>query len=276
MQLICSIVVLCAFIANAVAKTSFIQPPSSGPDGNYQDNPHYRAWQDINIQWESDLASMSVMIFQQYPPGDNGTLFYNQVKDNYRSNSMNWSATFAKQSLKILKAGEAAVLYFAVAPTGSQTIDGRSHYFNVTADDTAATSIATTATTTSTATTDTTHADDVSSFETRAIAGSNVTGTSTNTQMSQTASASAGATPNAGSGSGLSGGAYAGIAVAGTVVGILLLGGLGFFARKKSRKRNAEPTTKVQPVEVKPGELSGRAIYEAPAGRSYAPVYEAP
>jgi LPXTG-motif cell wall-anchored protein len=84
--------------------------------------------------------------------------------------------------------------------------------------------------------------------------------------------------------SGLSKGAVAGVAVGSTAAGILLLGGIGWLAwrkRKTPAQTDDAPEQLVDESQVKPPELGGPTVHEAPTPtpsqpRPPTPIYEAP
>ncbi|KAH0594017.1 hypothetical protein MHUMG1_08340 [Metarhizium humberi] len=78
------ILFLCALAANAVCKTNFTQPPANGPNANYQDNPVYQQGQKIDVQWKSDLDTMDLFVFQQYPAAGKGVQFLKKLRGRSR------------------------------------------------------------------------------------------------------------------------------------------------------------------------------------------------
>ncbi|KID94097.1 hypothetical protein MAJ_09936, partial [Metarhizium majus ARSEF 297] len=241
------ILFLCALAANAVCKTNFTQPPANGPNANYQDNPVYQQGQKIDVQWKSDLDTMDLFVFQQYPAAGKGVQFLKKLREGTRSTSLIWTVSLDGLSRNVPR-GENAILYFAVLRARSPDRDGTSHYFNVSVPDAASTTASATQTSTTTSA-----ATDVPSHA---------------------------ATPEpASSGEsspGLSRGGVAGVAVGSTVGGLLLLGGMGLLAWRKMRR--GKPAEDAAVEDAKPPELAGPAIHEAPPGHhpSGTPVYEAP
>lgn len=146
--------------------------------------------------------------------------------------------------------GQDAVLFFVVSKAGSPNWDSDSHYFNVSVPQTT-TTIPASATTTMVSSTS-------SPLKTSA------TQQSTPTSTSSPAATSA---PHVVS-HGLSNGAIAGIAVAVTIVSILVIGGLVFLAWKHFQKNRDQgepgaefPGTKMDKIDTVPAE----GLYEVPA-----------
>ncbi|KJK87876.1 hypothetical protein H633G_08296 [Metarhizium anisopliae BRIP 53284] len=240
------ILFLCALAANAVCKTNFTQPPANGPNANYQDNPVYQQGQKIDVQWKSDLDTMDLFVFQQYPAAGKGVQFLKKLREGTRSTSLIWTVSLDGLSRNVPR-GENAILYFAVLRARSPDRDGGSHYFNVSVPDAASTTAPATQT-------------------------SDVPTMSTTTPAATDVPASSGES----SSPGLSRGGVAGVAVGSTVGGLLLLGGMGLLAWRKMRR--GRPAEEAAVSDAKPPELAGPAIHEAPAehhSRS-TPVYEAP
>ncbi|EFY87362.1 hypothetical protein J3458_015491 [Metarhizium acridum] len=249
------ILFLCVFIAGVVGKTNFTQPPANGPNANYQDNPVYQPGQKIDVQWKSDLETMDLFVFQQYPAAGKGVQYLKKLQEGTRSTSLIWTVSLDGLSKNVPRGGN-AILYFAVLRAKSPDKDGISHYFNVSIPDTAST----TASATQTSGVPTTIS----------MTTSAVTDAPSNTTTPEPES-------SGGSNSGLSPGGIAGVAVGSTVGGILLLGGIGLLAWKKMQR--GKPAEEAQVSEAKPPELAGPAIHEAPSEHHQprdAPIYEAP
>ncbi|EFY95532.1 hypothetical protein X797_008203 [Metarhizium robertsii] len=268
------ILFLCALAANAVCKTNFTQPPANGPNANYQDNPVYQQGQKIDVQWKSDLDTMDLFVFQQYPAAGKGVQFLKKLRgrsrchkpapfplstrpssrtnrtpwrhiEGTRSTSLIWTVSLDGLSRNVPR-GENAILYFAVLRARSPDRDGTSHYFNVSVPDAASTTAPATQT-------------------------SDVPTMSTTTSAATDVPASSGE-----SSPGLSRGGVAGVAVGSTVGGLLLLGGMGLLAWRKMRR--GRPAEDAAVSDAKPPELAGPAIHEAPAEHRprSTPVYEVP
>lgn len=56
--------------------TSFLQPPAAGPFRNYRDNPLYEVGERIDVQWQSDLDFMDLILWQDYPGAGDGMSFF--------------------------------------------------------------------------------------------------------------------------------------------------------------------------------------------------------
>ncbi|OAQ58324.1 hypothetical protein VFPPC_11659 [Pochonia chlamydosporia 170] len=256
-----SLICLCAFVVSVLGKSRFTQPPANGPDGNYQDNPVYALGKQVDVQWQSDLDTMDLILFEQYPAAGKGVQYLKKLRQGSRSTSLIWTVSLDGLSRNVTK-GEDVVLYFAVLRAGTPNKDAMSHYFNVTLPDT------------------TTSATGTPTASTMVMTTSSMTNVPTNTPTGTTTTEP----ESSGASSGLSNGAVAGIAVGCTLGGILVLGGIGLLAWKKFRKGKGESSDDVQASEVKPPELAAPPappVYEAPATplqsrQPAAPIYEAP
>ncbi|KAF7554776.1 hypothetical protein G7Z17_g2656 [Cylindrodendrum hubeiense] len=223
-------VLLATLITSIRCESSFVLPPNAGPANNYQDNPSYNVGKTINVEWNSDLPSMDIIIWQQYPAPKKGTPNSVRLVDGFLTN---------------VGEGEQVILYMALYQTASTDLSATSHYFNVTVP-----SSYTTTSTTATATSSYTE-DAVSTPETATTTSGSASTTATNK-----------------SSSGLSTGAIAGIGAGSAIVGMLALGAVGFFFWKRSRKEKpgGEYTQSQQsppPDEVK-HELAGSGNNNAP------------
>lgn len=176
------------------------------------------------------------------------------LADGRGATEFTWQATL-NGWLDDFEEDGAAIFYMALYANNSESFDTTCHYFNVTRAEQRTTSTTTSATQTSTG------GPDASKAPT-----SDPTATSTSS-------------PDEGGG-GLSCGAVAGISVGATIGGILLLGGLGFFAgRAFSRKNNqanrnsyAAPPFENYKPEGPPGQMSSPQTYTtATSGTYYQP-----
>ena len=59
-----------ATFAGVSATGSFIQPPQPGPTGDFSNDPTYKIGSIMSVEWESNLTSMDLRLFQQYPLPD--------------------------------------------------------------------------------------------------------------------------------------------------------------------------------------------------------------
>ncbi|KAK7408870.1 hypothetical protein QQX98_008931 [Neonectria punicea] len=247
-------VALVAFVAGVRADSSFVTPPNGGPAGNYQDNPSYDLGETINVEWQTNLSSIDIVIWQQYPtsPASSNMVY---LIDHTTSTSKKWKVSL-DGLLSNVTEGEQAILYLALYETGNTNFDATCHYFNVTIPASVTTS-ATTATSTSES-----------------------TSTSQASRASAT-SASATADSDDGSSSGLGTGAVAGIAVGASLGGLLFLGGLAFLAWRHLRKMDSSGAY-TQSQQSPPQEEAKHEL--APGGWNHAPppmqgppgLYEAP
>ncbi|KAH6985821.1 hypothetical protein BKA56DRAFT_579176 [Ilyonectria sp. MPI-CAGE-AT-0026] len=259
---------LAAFIPTVRSESSFSQPPGPGPAGNYRDNPTYEVGEKIDIQWSSDLETMDLLLWQEYPGAGDSSSFFDRLLVDTRSTSLIWTVSFNGFSTDVAD-GESAIFYLALYEGGTNTIDITCHYFNVTVP-TAETTTASTATTVST---------NVSTGKPTPESDTTTTESSTKTSTSNSES-----TSDSNSDSGLSTGAVAGIAVGATLGGVLALGGLGFliwkyFIRKRDPSGQYTQGQQVPPEDNKP-ELAGADWIHPPQGepRTQGPggLYEAP
>ncbi|GKT94952.1 hypothetical protein Ct61P_12802 [Colletotrichum tofieldiae] len=110
----------------ARSENRFRRPPGPGPTGDYRDNPVYTLGDKIDLQWEMNLESMDLVLWQQQPNGS--------MKPAYArlaAKSLVWTVGYdgfpshhdpdisPVYFLQLFRAGETA---------GSAT----SHYFNIT------------------------------------------------------------------------------------------------------------------------------------------------
>lgn len=75
-----SLICLCAFVVGVLGKSRFTQPPANGPDGNYQDNPVYALGKQVDVQWQSDLDTMDLILFEQYPAAGKGVQYLKKLR----------------------------------------------------------------------------------------------------------------------------------------------------------------------------------------------------
>jgi hypothetical protein len=68
--------ILALSITPARGDTSFLQPPAAGPFRNYRDNPIYDVGERIDVQWNSDLDFMDLILWQDYPGAGDGMSFF--------------------------------------------------------------------------------------------------------------------------------------------------------------------------------------------------------
>lgn len=249
---------LVALISGVHSQSSFVLPPNAGPANNYQDNPSYQVGKTINVEWSADLSSMDVVIWQQYPTSSDSDGFVRLV-DHTTLLSIDWKVSLKGFQTNVSE-GEQVILYIGLYETGQTNLNASSHYFNVTVPS----SYTTLSTSTSTSATATGTADAVS----------------TTTEATTTA-ASAEATKD--SNSKLSTGAVAGIGVGSAIGGILLLGSVGFFFWKRSRKGDAsgayiQSQQTPPPEEVKHELAEGGWNHPPPQRPAVGPggLYEAP
>lgn len=80
MELTTLAIFLSVFVANVVGLTNFTQPPASGPDANYQDNPVYQEGQKIDVQWRTNLDTFDLLLFQQYPSPGKGVQYLKKLR----------------------------------------------------------------------------------------------------------------------------------------------------------------------------------------------------
>jgi hypothetical protein len=69
-----------ALVVSVVGLSNFTQPPPAGPNANYQDNPVYQQGQKIDVQWRSNLDSMDLILFQQYPAAGKGVQYLRKLR----------------------------------------------------------------------------------------------------------------------------------------------------------------------------------------------------
>ncbi|KAF7543279.1 hypothetical protein G7Z17_g10872 [Cylindrodendrum hubeiense] len=263
---------LAAFIPTVLSTSAFSQPPGPGPAGNYRDNPVYEVGEKIDMQWSSDLETMDLLLWQEYPNAGNGQNYYWRLLENSRSTSMIWTVSFDGFSTDVAE-GESAIFYLALYESGTNNVDVTCHYFNVTLPEEPTT-------TTSTISTETIASTNIGTMTAKVTPTPDAASTTT-TSSSSTATSTSDPKPSPDS---LSTGAVAGIAVGSTLGGILALGGLGFlawkyFLRKRDSGGQYAPGQQVPPEENK-HELAGTNWIHPPqgVGRVQGPggLYEAP
>ncbi|KAH7136880.1 hypothetical protein B0J13DRAFT_81994 [Dactylonectria estremocensis] len=254
-------VLLGALVAGVRSDASFVLPPSGGPAYNYQDNPTYKVGKTISVEWTSDLSSMDIVIWQQYPAGI-GSGFVRLVDHTTRL-SIDWEVSLEGFNTTV-DDGEQVILYMGMYETGDTNLAATSHYFNVTVpEDSTTTSATQSATSTGTGT------------------GTSTSAASATTTGAETTSASAEPTSDD---SGLSTGAIAGIGVGSAVVGIAALAGLGFFFWKRRQRAGTggqyqQSHQSPPPDEIKTHELASAGWNHAPPQRPHTGptgLYEAP
>ncbi|KAF4965995.1 hypothetical protein FSARC_6271 [Fusarium sarcochroum] len=252
--------------ALTLADNKFTEPGPDGAASQYQSNPAYDIGDRMEMAWDSNFKYMDLIMFQDYPAGDNNTSFLVKLEDNTASTSRIWTVSTDSFSTDIPK-GKDLVFYLTFYQNGIDNIEAWSHYFNVSLDSPAA-----------------------STALTASATASGTTGTNYPTS-SATASAS---------GPGLSTGAVAGVAVGATVGGVAILGIFGFlYFRKRQKKQglgdttlasqdtpetsqpappySPQPHSAMQPQELAakqkppdPAEVSGeQARYELPSSQAY-------
>ncbi|KAH7127408.1 hypothetical protein EDB81DRAFT_907685 [Dactylonectria macrodidyma] len=111
--------------------TLFDTPGSGGLSGVYRDNPLYTVGEDMNILWNTDLDKTDLYVFLRYPT-ESPSHAYDVLKENSASTSMIWTVNLKNHFSWNFSEGDVAILYFGIFATGNNTVDGYSHYFNVT------------------------------------------------------------------------------------------------------------------------------------------------
>lgn len=53
----------------ARSENRFRRPPGPGPAGDFRDNPVYRLGDRIDLQWDTDLDAVDVLVRQKQPNG---------------------------------------------------------------------------------------------------------------------------------------------------------------------------------------------------------------
>lgn len=79
-QLLALFLSLAALPAIVLGEDRFVQPGGSGPAGNYQDNPTYQLGEKIDVQWESSIEYMDLILWQDYPRANGNSFFFKKVK----------------------------------------------------------------------------------------------------------------------------------------------------------------------------------------------------
>ncbi|KAF7537075.1 hypothetical protein G7Z17_g12935 [Cylindrodendrum hubeiense] len=208
--------------------TSFIRPPNFDKevDENTSNNIRYETGATITVTWETDLDEITLAYVQQLA---NNMIQSVYLAENITTNRYTWEAAYDPAGFT--KDDEDAVGWFTLNPPGDSDAIRGSQRFNVTAPKSDTTSAGAKSTrTTSVGTTST------GAVSTTSLFLSSETDTSQSTATSPPSSESTSPGSEA-SNSGLPGGVTAGIAVGALIGGSLFLGGAGFVAWKRSRKR---------------------------------------
>ncbi|KAF4981264.1 hypothetical protein FZEAL_2890 [Fusarium zealandicum] len=216
---------LAAFPASVFCEDSvFIQPGGPGAAGDYRYGLTYEVGEIMEVQWDSDIEIMDIVVFQDYPKTETeGEAYYVNLKVSMDG------FTAAK--------GEGTVFYMALYESGSTEWATTAHYFNVTntSDNETVTTSAVSETTAS-------------------MLSTNVPAPTSDAIESATSTAEADSASKSESEPGLSTGAVVGIAVGATIGGIVVLGAAGFFLWKHFRKGGSSQIYQAQPRSEIPNE----------------------
>lgn len=68
---------LAILFASVSAQGTFIQPPQPGTTGDFSNDPTYRIGENMTVKWDSNLQSMDLRLFQQYPLADGAWQYTN-------------------------------------------------------------------------------------------------------------------------------------------------------------------------------------------------------
>ncbi|KAF4462604.1 crumbs 3 [Fusarium albosuccineum] len=170
----------------------------------------------VPVEWESDDADKwDVAVLEVYPGGSDKT-YRVKIKNGTTKPGFTWNATLDGLSENLRESSEGkGVLQMELYKAGSDKVLAKSPNFGIVLED----------------------------AETTTIDGPRDTATSESSSAVSTPASnpSVPTTSSSGtSGSQMSTGTVAGISVGSTVGGLLLLGGLGFFARKRFSRRGSD------------------------------------
>lgn len=77
-RLLCAALV--AFPAYVLGDSKFTQPGIAGATGDFSHNPTYDVGDRMEIEWESDLEYMDIILYQAYPKLSNGNSYVKNIK----------------------------------------------------------------------------------------------------------------------------------------------------------------------------------------------------
>ncbi|KAJ0160916.1 hypothetical protein CTA2_7082 [Colletotrichum tanaceti] len=116
--------------ALARSENGFRRPPGPGPTGDYRDNPVYMLGDEIDLQWETSLKAVDVVLWQQQPKG-NAKPAFSRLAVNLKAKSLVWTVGYA--GFPSYHDPELSPVYFVqLFKTGETTGNVTSHYFNIT------------------------------------------------------------------------------------------------------------------------------------------------
>ncbi|OHE90553.1 hypothetical protein CORC01_14151 [Colletotrichum orchidophilum] len=207
------------FPACARSENRFRRPPGPGPAGDFRDNPVYTLGDNIDLQWETDLKNIDLILWQQQPPA-NMKGPYAKLAINSTIKSLVWTVGYAGFP-PTLDPDMSPVYFLQLFKTGQTGSSATSHYFNITRTDRTSTS----------STRPSASLKTTLSSSTPALALGSATATSTSTPSVSTAAAAADDEDQ------LSSSAVAGVAVGATLGALGLIGFLAWLIRRHLKRR---------------------------------------
>ncbi|GJD04042.1 hypothetical protein ColKHC_12867 [Colletotrichum higginsianum] len=113
----------------ARAENRFRRPPGPGPSGDFRDNPVYTLGSQLDLQWETVFASVSLLMWHEANYTSEPT--YTTIISNTKSLGMLWTVSY--NGFPAHHDPSASPVYFIqMFQSGSSTGDITSHYFNIT------------------------------------------------------------------------------------------------------------------------------------------------
>ncbi|KAH9903679.1 hypothetical protein F4778DRAFT_94638 [Xylariomycetidae sp. FL2044] len=218
-----------AVIRPVFADTKFLRPPDSGPNGDFSDNPTYKIGDTLNIQWDTNLKEVDLLLWQS--PDDDGT-GPQRLLTSSGSTSYQWTVSDA-----FFPGDRDGITYFfQLFNTSATSPDGGSHYFNITQATTSTTSTSMTSTSTSTSST-------------------TISGTPTSVPIPIESNPS-----SSSSSSGLSSGAIAGIAVGVALAAIFAALAAFLLIRRRRKQSQGAAGAAYHPANGGPGDHTPSAM----------------
>ncbi|OLN96896.1 hypothetical protein CCHL11_02462 [Colletotrichum chlorophyti] len=112
------------------SETRFLRPPGPGPLEDYRDNPVFELGEKIDLQWETDLKAVDLLVWQQQPNPSSKTVFA-RLASSYKSKSLVWTVNY--KGFPSSHDPELSEVYFLqLFKYGDTAVNMTSHYFNIT------------------------------------------------------------------------------------------------------------------------------------------------
>lgn len=89
-----SLLVPAALVALSVpavrGDSQWVQPPNAGPNLNFRNNPTYEVGESMDVQWDSDIEFMDVILWQDYPGAGDGMNFFIKLRSTFYIHAAVW------------------------------------------------------------------------------------------------------------------------------------------------------------------------------------------